>query len=608
MRRFSILSALLPLAASLTALPALPAHAASSATASAPTTYTVTHDVRVTMSDGVSLDTDEYVPTSGCPCPVILIQTPYRKDGSVAEANPYFPAHGYAEIVVDVRGTGSSEGIWTSFGQREQQDGAELVRYATRRSFSNGVIGLAGVSYGAINQFLTVEQPGTSAVKAIFPVVPMSDAYRDVTWAGGNEDSGFIPLWLGLVTSLNMFPADDAASQPVIALNVASQHAYGVTQFQAPAAADSSMGYYEQTAPAQLQTYPDQSYDGSFAYVRSPLYRITSVHQPAFIVGGLYDIFQRGEPLLYQGLPLPSSKKKLLLGPWYHTTAGQGLPARDAAGNTIPALNTLQLAWFDHWLKGMDNGIQNFSDETYFAGSGQYQPGPYPWGHTPQSWYLAGGSLSSAKPATAGSALLPWTAGNGVCSRDTTQWTAGLAHVGNCENDQRPTEALGVTFTGPAFSSAYTLSGPLDLHAYIRSQRPDGSLIATVSDVAPDGSSNPITGGSLVLSLRALTSTPCGAVVVNCTEYANGKPIIPWHPYTRASQAPLEPGKTYALDLEIFPTSLVVEPGHRLRLTLTSSDAPHEAGTASTTADSAGNPITILYGGQYGSYLYLERV
>ena len=604
MRRFSVLAAVLPLGLLLTS----PAHAASAPAASAPTSYTVTHDVRVTMSDGVSLDSDEYVPTAGCPCPVILIQTPYRKDGSVAEANPYFPAHGYAEIVVDVRGTGSSEGIWTSFGEREQQDGAELVRYSTGRPFSNGVIGLAGVSYGAINQLLTVEQPGTSAVKAIFPIVPMSDAYRDVTWAGGNEDSGFIPFWLGLVTSLNMFPADDAASQPAIALNAESQHAYGVTQFQAPTAASSSMGYYESSLPKQAQMYPDASYDGPFSYVRSPLYRIASVHQPAFIVGGLYDIFQRGEPLLYEGLPLPSSQKKLLIGPWYHTTAGNGLPARDAAGNTIPNLNTLQLAWFDHWLKGIGNGIQNFSDETYFLGAGQFEPGPYPWGRTPQSWYLGSGSLSTSKPATPGSTVLPWTAGNGVCSRDTTQWTAGLAHVANCENDQRPTEALGVTFTGPAATVPYTLSGPLDLHAYIRSQRADGSLIATLSDVAPDGSSNPVTGGSLLLSLRALSSAACGAVVVNCTQYANGKPIIPWHPYTRGSQSPLEPGKTYAVDVEIFPTSLVLEPGHRLRLTLTSSDAPHEAATASSTADSAGNPITILYGGPYASYLYLDRV
>src|SRR5437016_10066037 len=186
----------------------------------APTSYTVISDVRIAMSDGVLLDSDEYIPTTGCPCPTILVQTPYRKSGAgVSEGNTIFPSNGYAMIVVDVRGTGSSEGMWDSFGPREQQDSVTLVQWAASQPFSNGVVGLSGVSYSAINQFLTVEQPGTKAVKAIFPIVPMSDAYRDVTVAGGSDDSGFIPLWRGLVNGLALIPAPDALSQPRVALN-----------------------------------------------------------------------------------------------------------------------------------------------------------------------------------------------------------------------------------------------------------------------------------------------------------------------------------------------------------------------------------------------------
>src|SRR6267143_1887122 len=125
----------------------------------ATTTYEMVADVRIPMSDGITLDSDEYVPTTGCPCPTILIQTPYRKSGpGVSEVNTIFPSNGYAMIVVDVRGTGSSEGMWDSFGPREQQDSVTLVQFAASQSFSNGVVGLAGVSYAAINQFLTVEQ------------------------------------------------------------------------------------------------------------------------------------------------------------------------------------------------------------------------------------------------------------------------------------------------------------------------------------------------------------------------------------------------------------------------------------------------------------------
>src|SRR5947207_1514734 len=185
---------ILPIALAL----ALPAVAAAQSTS-----YDLVSDVRIPMADGVLLDADEYIPTAGCPCPTILVQTPYRKSGSgVSEGNKIFPSNGYAMIVVDVRGTGSSEGMWDSFGAREQQDSVTLVQRAASRPFSNGVVGLSGVSYSAINQFLTVEQPGTQAVTAIFPIVPMSDAYRDVTWAGGNTDFGLTPLWLGLANAL----------------------------------------------------------------------------------------------------------------------------------------------------------------------------------------------------------------------------------------------------------------------------------------------------------------------------------------------------------------------------------------------------------------------
>ena len=594
----------------------------------ATTSYGLVSDVRIPMSDGVLLDSDEYIPTAGCPCPTILVQTPYGKSGTaVSEGNTIFPSNGYAMIVVDVRGTGASEGMWDSFGAREQQDSAALVQWAAARPFSNGVLGLSGVSYSAINQFLTVEQPGTSAVKAIFPIVPMSDSYRDVTWAGGTEDSGFIPLWLGLVNGLAMIPAQDAQSEPALALNAESQHAMDVAAFGGPVVIDAALGGYEMMLPSALQTYPEQAYDGPFYQLRSPIRNISQVKVPTFIVGGTYDLFQRGEPILFNALKLSRAKKKLMIGPWYHTSAGNGLtaddgssPVHDTKGNLLPSLNNLQLAWFDRWLKGIRNGIDKFpAVETYYLGAGKWAPGKkYPASRTNyQRWYLSAapgsgtslyaGSLAPAVDGGDTSVTLPWIPLDGTCSRSTTQWTAGLVSGTMCENDNRPSEILGATFTTPPFSAPYAISGPIDATIWISSSGTDAQVVATITDVDPSGASSQITAGTLVASLGALTATPCRSIVADCSVYARGQLIEPWHPYTHASQVALTPGVPTQLEIEIFPTSAVIEPGHSLRLAITTGDFPHETPTASTIVSSAG--IDTLYiGADHPSSIYLGTV
>jgi len=283
-------------------------------------------------------------------------------------------------------------------GEPKRADMVTLTQYAASQSFSNGVVGLAGESYMAINQFLTVEQAGTSAVKAIFPVVPMSDAYRDVTWAGGNIDSGFIPLWLGLVNVIGVIPSQGAASQPQILLNEESAHAMDIATFGAPVILDAAMGGYETMLPSALQTFPNQAYDGPFYYSTSPITNIQNVKVPTFVVGGTYDIFQRGEPIVYNGIKLPTREKKLMIGPWFHITAGDGLtnddgsdPVYDTKGTLLPSLNNLQLAWFDRWLKGIKNGIDKFPDvETYYLGPNVWvEDTTYPaHGNKYQRWYF----------------------------------------------------------------------------------------------------------------------------------------------------------------------------------------------------------------------------
>ena len=91
-------------------------------------------------------------PVRGQQFPVLVTQTPYRKDGGLFGVDPYFVSRGYAYVIVDVRGTGSSQGNWDSFGAEEQHDGPQVVRWAAHQPWANGKVGLTGASYLAINQ------------------------------------------------------------------------------------------------------------------------------------------------------------------------------------------------------------------------------------------------------------------------------------------------------------------------------------------------------------------------------------------------------------------------------------------------------------------------
>jgi predicted acyl esterase len=498
-------------------------------------------NVPITMSDGVVLEADEYVPstcTSTSRCPVILIQTPYRKGqsltdpadlGSVSsEAQPYLYEHGYIEVVVDVRGTGSSSGYWTSFGPREQQDGAELAQWVADPAHipeSNGHVGLAGVSYGGINQLLTVEaingdiaghgpltDPGSGCVTspgfncgnpthitsdpvgAIFPIVASADVYRDVVFAGGSLDAGFMPFWLGLVNGLALLPPDTTTSNPPLALNALSEHLEDLAKFTAPAVTSALLGSYGAELPLG-QDSSEMAYDSLFYTERSPITHIGDVNVPTFLVGGTYDLFQRGEPINYNALDLPSAEKKLLIGPWYHVTEGTNLPTTDTAGNVIPDDNNLEIDWFDRWLPGPNHtrdgstdGIEKFPTvETYDLGANRWEPNSrYPAaGTTGQRWYLVpGGTLATAKQAVRVAAgELPAITATGACSRSTWQWTAGLpAEIGTspvCENNSSLSEAQGLSFTTAAMKRPYAQSGPIEADIYMSSTARDSSIIAT---------------------------------------------------------------------------------------------------------------------------------
>lgn len=527
--------------------------------------------------------------------PTILIQTSYNGVAgnyvsAIGGADPYLVKRGYATVVVDVRGTGQSEGGWEAFGETEQADYAEIVDWVTQQGFSDGRIGLYGVSYLGITAILTASQQHP-AVKAAFPIVPIGDGYRDIVFTGGQVNPTFIPIWLGLVSVLGL-TNPTALTDPAIGVPVLLEHlTSAVTNFQVP------------TILRALAGDPETAYDGAFWKTRSPLEVNAQVNVPTFVVGGLHDLFQRSEPMTYEALKsrVPA---KLLIGPWTHLEAamGAGLPA-----DGVPALNNIALRWFDQYVKGLDARADRMPNVTQYVTGYEHYATAADWPHPlaeAQRLYLRGDqSLSPTAPAAdeASNTVLQVPI-EGLCSISTAQWTAGIAGYIPlpCFENSNSAERWAVKYETPVMSEDYYLNGPIQADIWMATTALDAGLSVRVDDVDENGTARSLTNGLQTASLRMTDDSR--------SRKLDGQSIQPWHPYTQASVQALSPGEAVLVPVEIFPTSALIAKGHRLRVAVGASNLPQGVPPVPVLLQSLAGTLTILSDAAHPSSVVLPVV
>jgi hypothetical protein len=585
-RRFAIRAAAIWAAASaLWASPAF-ANAPGWRGYDRPATYGVLSEkgIPITMPDGTVLSANVYRPDHSGRYPVLLFQDPYGANGPTKNdggaSDPFLVQRGYVQVVVDVRGTGQSQGSWDAFSPQEQRDGYDLVQWAAKQPWSDGRVGGAGCSYLAIDQLFTAaERP--PHLKAIFPCAAMGDAYRDMVMTGGSVDTAFIPAWVAQI-ALGMIQPPLADSESVVTL---------LTKLAAAV-----------TPATQLTVDPlsgsQLAYDGPFWRSRSPLEVADRIRVPTFLIGGLYDIFQRGEPLLYEMIK-HHAFARLLIGPWMHLTYFSGLPA-----DGVPDEHHLELLFYDHFLKGLRTPITSTPAVTQYQwGSGHYLA-DQDWPNVrlrPQRLYLrGGGQLAPTAPTKAEpSQSFQQDPATGICTLSSSQWTAGAAGYLPCENNPQPDQTLGeAVYQTPPLDTPMRLDGPILADVWLTTTAHEAPITVRISDVDPNGSFNELTDGWLSAGFRALDPTR--------SRYMHGQLTQPWHAFT--SELPVAPGKRYMLAVEVFPTNAVIRPGHQLRVTIASGDFPHQVAPIPALANSLTGTTTILTDPSYASYIALPAI
>ncbi|MGH3635797.1 MAG: CocE/NonD family hydrolase [Mycobacterium sp.] len=585
----------------------------------------------VWMSDGVVLSADLTLPGDrtgpvAAPLPVVVNFTPYNKmlqrgygssrvraignwigasdrrhftgrdllhalaGGGLAAmtVNPTLVSRGYACLMVDVRGTGTSTGKWDFFSEREQQDYLEVLRWVREQPWCNGKLAITGISYAAVAALITAGlQP--DGLAAIFAIEGGEDPVRELGLTGG-VPSPFIGFWLASVNVLKWIPSIGGL------IKTGTWWKYLRDRVSAPV----SWGRHAAEI-ALVADHPDIFLNAMWA---GKLAQFDKITVPTWIHGGWHDVYNRSNFRMYDRIAVAPGAKQVVVDDSYHSAPGSGFGATAAP----QYLDELQCAWFDRWVKGIDNGIDRYGPITVRRlGGGWVSRDRYPDpAATLCRLYLSASVSGSAPHAGVDAALvveppdakqrlpLP-TRRSSIRSNNTAIISTGLATLFGRAfgSDDRHAEAAAVTFTTEPFDADVVLSGPLNLHLRVEAEGSDAFWSVTVTDVEPDGASVPITRGALLSSLRAIdriTST-----------YVGGELLVTEHPFTAASALPVVPGQPFDVDVDVNATEAIIRAGHRLRVTVSRASFPRHFLSRSQRRKIKGQ--TIIFDVAHPSYL-----
>jgi putative CocE/NonD family hydrolase len=551
-----------------------------------PATYPATFSEQrfIRMDDGIELGAtitypseDGAAPAAG-PFPVVLNMTPYGRDGGCScESATDYATRGFVLAVVDVRGTGGSQGNLDQnyFSPREARDGYDLVEFLGTQPWSNGKVGMSGGSYLGITQYLTAEQDPPH-LAAIVPDEALADVYNDAAYPGGILSLSFDAQYLAVQGAPGLLTPNDEASMIPGTLTAK---------------------YEQATGRSVAFDYLENPYDDAFYQERSPIVKASKIHVPVFVLDGWRDAFEAGNIRMYRALEHRNGVETLLnVGPCTHKGCGIPFdPTEEPPG--VDNLVAQELQFFQRHLMDMD--VPSLPRVRLYVQQAAAYLDTTAWPPAEsrtRRYYVGTQGLTSRRPAEASAGYVTNPAAGLSMSFDQQGTVAASPYI---PLDQRSEEEQGLTWRTPTLSAALTLAGPIALHLVAASTAPDTDWFAKLSDVAPDGTQSIVSEGQLRASLRALArkSTP-------------REPLE-----SLASPEAIVPGSFYDYEIALAPTAYRLAAGHQLQLRLTSYNMPNALpGTiefnGQAPAASSFTPLlpatnTVRFGGADGTALRL---
>lgn len=548
----------------------------------------VEKDIRVAVRDGVKLALDLYLPAKdGKPVPgkhpTLMARTPYNKTGVTAEAR-WFAARGYAVVVNDCRGRYASEGEWRMIVD-DPNDGYDIAEWIAKQPWSSGKIGTFGTSYvGGTQHALACARP--PALACMIPV----DSVSNTGVAGIRHSGAFELRFMNWIFTIGAPNARAALADPKLKEALVEngkqmpQHLLNLP-IRAGTTPLKHVPEYERWLIEAMRHSDNDAFwkqpghsviDNVDRYADVPVYHVT----------GWYDSWCRQNVLNWQALSKSKkSPQKLIIGPWTH-----GQQMKPFAGEVeFPAeaaleWNDWRMRWYDHWLKGVENGVEKESPVKLFimgggdgkkSKDGRLRHGgkwrdeqAFPLERTKFTPYYLheDGRLSVEKPAEKkSSTTFQFDPGNPVPTiGGNLSSVGGLLDAGGFDQrcrektlyakDQLPlSERRDVlVFQTEPLQEDVEVTGPVVVHLHVSTLAKDTDFTAKLLDVYPRNEDYPLgfdlNIGDSITRLRYRNS-------LEKAELATPKEV-------------------YEVTIHLYPTANVFAKGHRIRVDISSSNFP----------------------------------
>lgn len=559
-------------------------------------------NIMVKMRDGVRLAGDLYRPDTDDQYPVIIMRTPYNKDGMEQckdYSDPYRMAErGYNVFIQDVRGCFHSEGILRSTGENEMNDGYDTVEWAAVQPFSNGKVGMYGLSYFGYTQLAAAEQRPPHLI-AICPF-EMSGLYPFSVSKALTMNS-FHLIWLqgqalGRIDFMELPEEEKVALKEKIKKNMEQMPEFvkHLPLREIPAA-------YVEKVPLLMDFVEilDNIDNPKFKErIHNPL-DFGNMDVAMLHLAGWFDTAHEGvvdnyeEALRKASTDRMKKGQKMILGPWVHGGDFHGVIDQvdfgaKASGDAF-GIADKSYAWFDYWLKGIDNGIlEEPPIDIFVMGVNTWRKeNEWPIKRTVYTdFYLhsngkantlnGDGSLSKTSPAEEIEDQYIYDPGNPVPSL-TQDYSGARVIQDQMELEQREDVLV---YTTDCLNSDIEVTGHISMKLFISTDVVDTDFVCKLIDIHPDGKRYAMASG--VIRAR----------------------------YRNSMKAEfLKEGCVYELKVDMGTTSNVFLAGHRIGIEVTSSSFPNIDRNLNTGAKiGAGTDYVSAHQRIYHNSLYPSKI